>query len=484
MKIKEITLQGFKGISTKVNIPIAPITLLFGANSTGKSTVLHSLLYLYEILANNDTNPQYSSLTGDKVYLGGFENLVHGKSNSNSIVIGVSLDFSDSEELWEDFIMLGEQFLLETAIGGTPASTCNAWSFELEIAWSSLDKKPFIKRYQTYSDGESFCQIDYKPGTPESVISEFRLLPEWEILESFETVKQWEDPSGWSPVSVNLGRTALPDWRKRIDLSNSGLNLEDISPEHPLAGLIFLEGCASQALLAPIKILLKKLHRLVHVGPLRIIPDLNFVNSHSLSNKDWFNGTGAWNKFIAAPEDLKQRVNDWFNHDKGFATGYQIKASKDQFGRSLPYLVEQSSQTNLSFGEVGVGLSQVAPFVIGCCDDSIPMLSFEQPELHIHPKWQLALADMLTEAVNNDSDRLFFIETHSEHLMLRLLNRIRLNSGEDEYQVQFSVANDKVSVINVYLHEGEVYYQQQTVTKDGDFELDWPEGFFEERYGE
>lgn len=46
MKIASLTIAGFKGIEQKATIPLAPITLLFGANSTGKSTVLQALLYL------------------------------------------------------------------------------------------------------------------------------------------------------------------------------------------------------------------------------------------------------------------------------------------------------------------------------------------------------------------------------------------------------------------------------------------------------
>lgn len=48
MKLTALTIAGFKGIKEKATIPLAPITLFFGANSTGKSTVLHALLYLYE----------------------------------------------------------------------------------------------------------------------------------------------------------------------------------------------------------------------------------------------------------------------------------------------------------------------------------------------------------------------------------------------------------------------------------------------------
>ena len=49
MPITSITIENFKGIGDAVTIPIRPITLLFGKNSSGKSTVLQALRYLREI---------------------------------------------------------------------------------------------------------------------------------------------------------------------------------------------------------------------------------------------------------------------------------------------------------------------------------------------------------------------------------------------------------------------------------------------------
>ena len=49
MAITSITIENFKGIGDAVTIPIRPITLLFGKNSSGKSTVLQALRYLHEI---------------------------------------------------------------------------------------------------------------------------------------------------------------------------------------------------------------------------------------------------------------------------------------------------------------------------------------------------------------------------------------------------------------------------------------------------
>ena len=47
--ITAITIENFKGISEPVRLELRPITLLFGQNSAGKSSLLHALIYAREI---------------------------------------------------------------------------------------------------------------------------------------------------------------------------------------------------------------------------------------------------------------------------------------------------------------------------------------------------------------------------------------------------------------------------------------------------
>ena len=80
--ITKITLENFKSIKDRVEIDIKPITLLFGPNSAGKSTVVQALHYLKEVLRYN-LDPGKTSIGGEAIDLGGFANLVH-RSRSDS----------------------------------------------------------------------------------------------------------------------------------------------------------------------------------------------------------------------------------------------------------------------------------------------------------------------------------------------------------------------------------------------------------------
>ena len=96
MRLSQIQIENFKGIGTKQVIEMAPITLLFGPNSAGKSTILQSLHYLREVLERNNPDPD-QTIAGGLTDLGGFATLVHEHDLSRPIIIRVRIDLSDEQ---------------------------------------------------------------------------------------------------------------------------------------------------------------------------------------------------------------------------------------------------------------------------------------------------------------------------------------------------------------------------------------------------
>lgn len=64
MRLSRIEIENFKGISSKQVIDLKPITLLFGPNSAGKSTILQSLHYMREILERENADPDQTIAGG------------------------------------------------------------------------------------------------------------------------------------------------------------------------------------------------------------------------------------------------------------------------------------------------------------------------------------------------------------------------------------------------------------------------------------
>ena len=93
--ITSVTIENFKGVREPLTIDLKPITLLFGANSAGKSTLLHSMLFAHEVLANGNCNVDKTTLGGTLVDLGGFREFVHGKDTNNHVQLSFKLDLGD-----------------------------------------------------------------------------------------------------------------------------------------------------------------------------------------------------------------------------------------------------------------------------------------------------------------------------------------------------------------------------------------------------
>ncbi|MBK8578097.1 MAG: AAA family ATPase, partial [Candidatus Accumulibacter sp.] len=123
--------------------------------------------------------------------------------------------------------------------------------------------------------------------------------------------------------------------------------------------------------------------------------------------------------------------------------------------------------------DVGVGISQVLPIVVGAVAPGGSVLAIEQPELHIHPAMQVALGDLFIEGATKRGMS-FLIETHSEHLILRLMRRIR----------EGSISPTQIGVVFVEPVQGGRRFVELGIDEEGDFIDEWPGGFFEESFRE
>lgn len=485
MKITSLTIAGFKGIEQKATIPLAPITLLFGANSTGKSTVLHALLYLYEIIVERNFDPQYSSITGEKLWLGGFHNLVHGKNLNNTITLGATLDFRDGEaDVWDNFLTGTEERLVEEKLGFSPESTAEIMSFELDLSWDEFNQRVFVSRYECSSKGHTYLRFEAQAGKPEIAITHYSPLPHWYVYESFEISSLF--PSGQFETLYLKGRDALVPIGWRINLPTDTVRWFELFAELAVEAHLFASAAISQAALAPLRILGRKLQTMLHIGPLRIVPGRGTVLESRPNRARWYDGTAGWDHFAFGSDGYRKQVNQCFNHVDLLNSTYNFKASfqgEAPLQQRQVQLTEANANTPLRPCDVGVGVSQVFPFIAATClEQSGVMISCEQPELHIHPRWQLSLADMMLAACRKDPQQMFLIETHSEHLMLRLLKRRRQSAEGDITDNHSSYCRkEDIQIIFCEQENGKTRLLPIKTTDEGEFDAPWPNGFFAER---
>jgi predicted ATPase len=123
---------------------------------------------------------------------------------------------------------------------------------------------------------------------------------------------------------------------------------------------------------------------------------------------------------------------------------------------------------------VGYGISQVLPFVVQSLASERRIITIEQPEVHVHPRLQADLGDLLARAIGEPRYHRFIVETHSEHLVLRMQKLVRdgkLNPGD-------------LSIIYVSRGPDGARAERLHLGEDGDFVDEWPGGFFPERLRE
>lgn len=86
--LKSFYLAGFKSFGEPVEIDLSKITLLYGENSSGKSSVLQALQYAREVFCNQNLDCLSTELGGDYVDLRGFDNFVHGRDPEQCVTLG------------------------------------------------------------------------------------------------------------------------------------------------------------------------------------------------------------------------------------------------------------------------------------------------------------------------------------------------------------------------------------------------------------
>jgi hypothetical protein len=151
--------------------------------------------------------------------------------------------------------------------------------------------------------------------------------------------------------------------------------------------------------------------------------------------------------------------------------------------RTALSLYDAAANTTVAPCDIGVGVSQVIPVVVGSLLQSDSTVVVEQPELHLHPAVQARLGDLFINGALEDANNRFILESHSEHLMLRLLRRIRETTEKDEEYPDYlaELKPEHVSVYYVQSSAGKTEMIPLRITEDGDFKDRWPNGFFDER---
>ena len=157
---------------------------------------------------------------------------------------------------------------------------------------------------------------------------------------------------------------------------------------------------------------------------------------------------------------------------------YEIPPVTDA-GKSYECLVKQYKDgPAVPLTDVGFGVSQVLPLIAQCYyapEGSILIL--ENPEAHLHPKVQSELADVFIDVVKNRNVQII-LESHSEHLLLRLMRRIAEYGIEEE-----GISADQTAFHFCEIKDGNSTARKLEVDEYGNIS-NWPKDFFGDDMGD
>jgi hypothetical protein len=216
------------------------------------------------------------------------------------------------------------------------------------------------------------------------------------------------------------------------------------------------------------------------------LADITMHPPEELIEEDWF----EW--------DAISKINHMLREDLFIENGYQLCGEifclpqlweiadddiEDQryYAKIVRLYLKDQQQRSVEIEDVGSGIGYVLPVLASLAQNGRPMI--QQPELHLHPALQSNLGDAIVRSVENHKfhDETCIIETHSEHILLRIMKLIK-NSALRKDHVVSPLTFENISVLYFDpLPNGSTKVKRLRLSPDGQLIDRWPGGFFNER---
>ncbi|MBK6940547.1 MAG: DUF3696 domain-containing protein [Planctomycetes bacterium] len=440
--ITRLRLKNFKAWQDSGDIRLAPLTVLFGTNSAGKTSIPQLLLLLKQTAESSDR--QRALQLGDGRTLidaGTYDDAVH--NHDVNLPLEAEMDWT-----------LGETLTISDP----------------------------LKKTRHDGDALSFCVTIHADKRHQPVVQEFTYTLSHKGSATLDLRMQRKDNS------------------KKFDLTSTQYDLvRHTGRAWPLPEPVRFYGFPDEAtayyqntaFAADLVLQLERMLRsLFYVGPLREYPKRLYLWSGEIPDHVGIKGDRAIEAVLAAGD----RAFNWKHKQKtkplaelvaerlrsmGLIREFQVKALGEH-RKEYEVLVRTSSKLPLvKLTDVGFGVSQVLPVIVECF--YVPRRSiviFEQPEIHLHPRVQAELADLFVDAIRARENAVpresqFIIESHSEHFLRRLQRRIA-----DE-----GLSKNDAALYFVHTEGERARIEELKVDDYGNIQ-NWPAGFFGDEMGD
>jgi len=436
--LTDLSLTGFKAFKEfEKPMRISPLTILCGRNSSGKSSILQSLLLLKQSYKADPEN-EALILNGPFVQCASFRDLCYDLPSESRARFSLTLGFSRQEQrsvLCFEFMCKG------SAPEDHPATVVN------KLTWLDPEKGESSIRYINHQHSWKRDLGSKAPSPPAGFSYQW---PGRLIYQNF------------MPQLVNV---------RLIERAAQEQDAENrvIFGEFPVEFVSRSLGNSLQQLRSELK-------NLRYLGPIRAKP-LPIYSSLDSPYKELDTvGSNAAQVFYMQRENTVSFAGEDMTLAEAMnratqMVGFKQQIHPEQVGPSVYQIrvgLRGRSKKEVTIADVGFGFSQFLPIVLGCLlapQRSIVML--EQPEIHLHPSSRGNLLDVLL-ACMSDTKRLI-VETHSTEL----INKLRLRVIENPELA------DKINI--VFIEEGRDGADLRQLELNSQGMLDeWPDGFCDE----
>jgi hypothetical protein len=521
----KIGIQNFQGITDYQEIELAPLTLIYGPNSAGKSTLVDAMKVGADLYEKGPSAMPlewiHSSQSG----------LQSGEFNTKTIIRfeGLSLDEYSWDERWRydsgieilgtfppDFI-----FSIYDEIERRDNKRIN---FAVQYGWQKIDGRLYLCEYQLEVDREWLFDWQGHKKELAGGVALFKGNVRINLQHPlFITVNRKTDivkSSSWDIECVG-GEARFDDVIESfkgpfVEIFSDGY-MANYQKGDELVDLV-------ATFVAAFSLKASTECRQYEIPPIRPINAANHLVRSALRTSDYnhdvwgdisvsvvrhYFGELAEHKFLRGV-DLDE-INHFLSEQDFLDTGFcvtgdirfsasadvmeKIFAASEENRMALlaelaeitvtPKLHDKRRGCDVAIHDVGAGISQVIPVLVA---SQYWKAHIQQPELHLHPKMQARIADVFIQQLNlaeNPNDLRFLLETHSELLVLRVLRRIRETWRADIKSKRFALTPDLVSVLYVdRSSQGVTTFKRLRISPEGEFLDRWPDGFFAERDAE
>ena len=441
--LTELSIKNFKAWRDTGDIRLAPLTVFFGSNSAGKTSLLQFLLMLRQTAESPDRHRVlHPGDDNTPVELGTIRDLVFEHDLANEV------EFTLAWKLPEAMVVRDP--LTRETTNGERIGFAAKIGFDPKGASQQIRRFQYSLRNGGTSLNVTMTPLDSNPSKYEVSADSYKLVR--------NTGRVWKLPA---PIRFY----AFPD---------------EVGAYYQNAG--FTSDLALE--------LEKQLKRLQYLGPLRIYPRRSYVWSGEVPEHVGWRGERAIEAMLAAAsrsigpgyrrktQPFQAVIARWLQQ-LGLLRTFEVRPIAAHRKEYEVVVQAAGTKESVNLPDVGFGVSQVLPVVVQCFYASPnTTLILEQPEIHLHPSVQTALADLFIEAIqsrenSNDRNVQLIIESHSEHFLRRLQRRV----------AEQTVRPEDVALYFCRAGENGAILEPLEVDIFGNIK-NWPSDFFGDEMGE